>query len=234
VLSNKEYTSSYLRYFYDIGLDSPNTDERLLFNQISFSDACDFNNVYIFAVPKIGAIQNETTPISLYPNQKQSIVNKFTSIKAINQNVVVGDPVYQAFEFGFDIPGENFSIDVRESTILRIIRSSNYIISKELLKSKIVATITEFFAQKNNNLGQLINLAELNISVLGIPGVGSLQTVRVYNGVEYALPKISVIQWDPLYPNVNINVTAQNIQLELFQFPFFYEISNLINKIEVV
>lgn len=234
VLSNKEYTSSYLRYFYAIGLDSPNSDERLLFNQVTFNDACDFNNVYIFAIPKIGAIQNETTPISLYPNQKQAIVNTFNNIKAINHNVVVSDPVYQAFDFGFDIPGENFSIDVRQSTVLRVHRSANYVISKELLKNKIAAIITSFFAQENNTLGQLINLAELNINVLGIPGVGNLQTVRVYNGKEHTLPKISVLQWDPLYPNVNINVTAQNIQLEAFQFPFFYEVSNLINKIEVI
>ena len=234
VLSNKEYTSSYLRYFYALGLDSPNSDERLLFNQVTFNDACDFNNVYIFAIPKIGAIQNETTPISLYPNQKQAIVNRFNSIKSINHNVVVSDPVYQAFDFGFDIPGENFSIDVRQSTVLRVYRSANYVISKELLKSKIAAAITSFFAQENNTLGQLINLAELNINVLGIPGVGNLQTVRVYKDKEYALPKISVLQWDPLYPNVNINVTAQNIQLEAFQFPFFYEVSNLINKIEVI
>lgn len=234
VLSNKEYTSTYLRYFYTIGLDSPNTDERLLYNQVSFNDACDFNNVYIFAVPKIGAIQNETTPISLFPNQKQSIVNTFNVIKAINQNVVISDPVYQSFDFGFEIPGENFSIDVRQSTVLRVFRSSNYVISKELLKSKIASTITSFFAQENNSLGQLINLAELNISVLGIPGVGNLQTVRTYKSAEYTLPKISVIQWDPLYPNVNINATAQNIQLESFQFPFFYEVSNLINKIEVI
>ena len=234
VLSNKEYTSSYLRYFYNIGLDSPNSDERLLFNQVTFNDACDFNNVYIFAIPKIGAIQNETTPISLYPNQKQAIVNRFNNIKAINHNVVVSDPVYQAFDFGFDIPGENFSIDVRQSTVLRVYRSANYVISKELLKNKIAAIITSFFAQKNNTLGQLINLAELNINILGIPGVGNLQTARVYNGVEHTLPKISVLQWDPLYPNVNINVTAQNIQLEAFQFPFFYEVSNLINKIEVI
>lgn len=234
VLSNKEYTSTYLKYFYEIGLERPNNEERVLANQVAFSDACNFNNIYVFNVPKIGAIQNETTPITLFSAQKQAIVNKFNNTKSISHNIVVSDPIYQAFDFGFDVVGERYTIDIRNETVLRIFRSTNFIISKELLKSRVAAIIVDFFKQENNSLGQLLNFASLNVSVLSVPGVSNIQTVRVKDSVEYTVPKISVIQWDPLYPNVNVNVTSQNIQLESFQFPFFYNVSNLINKIEVI
>jgi hypothetical protein len=74
VLSNKDYTSKYLNYFYSLGLERPNLDDRLLFNQISFNDACDFNNVYVFCVPTIGAIQNETDPIELFYSQNNLLL----------------------------------------------------------------------------------------------------------------------------------------------------------------
>lgn len=234
VISNKEYTSEYLRYFYDIGLESPNVDERVLLNQVSFNDACDFNNVYIFAVPAIGAILNETTPISLFPTQKQAIVNRLNGVKSLTHNVVVSDVVYRSFDIGLNIFGERISTSIRDETKLRIIRSKGYVVSKELLKSKVAALITEFFAQQNNQLGTLVDLNSLNINILNIPGIDELQTIRTSNGIEHSLPKISMLHWDPFYPNVNVQVTSQNVALNIYQFPFFYEISNLINKIEVI
>lgn len=234
VISNKEYTSDYLRYFYTIGLEAPNVDERVLLNQVSFNDACDFNNVYIFAVPAIGAILDETTPISLFPTQKQAIVNRLNSVKSITHNVVVSDVVYQAFDLGLNVLGERINTSIRDETKLRITRSKNYVVSKELLKSKVAALIADFFNQQNNQLGNLVDLNALNINILNIPGIDALQTVRTSNGVEHTLPKISMLHWDPFYPNVNVQVTSQNVALNVYQFPFFYEVSKLINKIEVI
>jgi hypothetical protein len=59
VCSNTDYTSKYLAYFYNLGLERPNLNDRLLFNQVFFSDACNFNNVYVFGVPKVNAIEND-------------------------------------------------------------------------------------------------------------------------------------------------------------------------------
>lgn len=105
VVSNKLYTSEYLAYFYDLGLERPNLDDKLLFNQVSFNDACDFNNVYFFCVPRLGAIINETTPTELFYSQKSSIVDKLNDMKMISHNIVVSDPIYLAFEIGLPVTG---------------------------------------------------------------------------------------------------------------------------------
>lgn len=232
-VSNKLYTSEYLKYFYDIGLEKPNDDERVLMNQVTFADACDFNNVYLFVVPKLGAIQNGTTPIALATSQKQAIVNTLNQIKLVNQNVVVCDPIYKAFSFGLNVSGEEPATTIKDETYLKIYRTTNVLVSKELIKAKAAEIIRVFFAQENRVLGDSINVAQLNIDLLAIPGVGRIETVR--EGTENrVVPKINMIIWNPFYPDATPEITSQNLQLKFFEFPFFYEVENLTNKIQVV
>jgi len=233
-VSNKDYTSQYLSYFYDLGLERPNLDNRLLFNQVSFNDACDFNNVYLFCVPKLGVIQNETTPIELFFSQKQAIIDKLNQFKMVNQNIVICDPVYTAFDFGLPLIGEILNSSIKDSTILRITRNENQIISKDQIKGLAFNIIKNFFSQTNNNLNQLLDLTSLSYSLININGVKSIETVRKTGSTEYKTSKLSLVYWNPFYNNININYTAQNMNLRVFEFPFFYQISNLINKIEVI
>lgn len=233
-VSNKDYTSEYLAYYYNLGLERPNLDDKLLFNQVSFSDACDFNNVYLFCVPRLGAIQDEITPIELFFNQKQSVVDKLNEYKMVNQNIVICDPIYLAFDFGLPLLGEIVTPSIKDSTILRITRKPNEIISKDQIKGSVFLLIKDFFTQTNNELGQSLDFSDLSYSILGINGIKSIETVRTVDGTEYKTPKLSFIYWNPFYTNADINATAQNMNLKFFQFPFFYQISNLINKIEVI
>ena len=234
VCSNKEYTSKYLNYYYELGLERPNLDAKLLFNQITFNDACDFNNVYVFAVPRLGAIQNENTPIDLFYAQKQSIVDKLEDYKMVTHNVVIRDPIYIGFDIGLGVDSETLTSDIREETKIRITRSQYDLISKEQIKSTVFNLIKLFFSQENNKLGQILDFSDLSLKILSINGVQSLETVRTINDVEHKTSKLSFIYWNPLYPDYNIKQTSQNFTLEFFQFPFFYEISNLLNRIEVV
>ena len=233
VVSNQQYTAEYLNYFYEIGLERPNDDERVLMNQVMFTDACDFNNVYIFAVPSLGAIQDGITPVSLATSQKQAVVNRMNYTKLVNQNIVVCDPVYLAFSFGLTVAGEDPATIIKDETFLRIRRSTEFNISKELIKGKVVDVITNFFAQESNNLGGTINVTQLNIDILSIPGVKGVETVRT-GSESRTVPKINMIVWNPFYPDATPEVTSQNIQLKFFEFPFFYDISNISSKIEVV
>lgn len=234
VCSNKQYTSEYLAYFYNIGLERPNLDDKVLFNQVSFNDSCDFNNVYAFCVPKLTSIINETTPIELFFSQKQAIVDKMSQYKMINHNMVINDPIYLGFDVGLPILGETISSSIRNETTIRITRSADQIISKEQIKSSVFSYIKNFFLQSNNNLGQMLNLTQLSFDILNLNGVGNIETVRYSNNIEYKTPKLSFIYWNPLYPNSSTTSISQNLTLSFFEFPFFYEISNLINKIEVI
>jgi hypothetical protein len=234
VCSNKDYTTNYLNYYYKLGLERPNLDAKLLFNQISFNDACDFNNVYVFCVPRLGAIQNENTPIDLFYAQKQAIIDKLEDYKMITHNVVIRDPIYIGFNIGLNIDGEKLTSDIKDETKIRITRSQYDMISKEQIKSTVFNLIKEFFSQTNNKLGQVLNFSDLSLQILSINGVQSLETVRTVNSVEYKTTKLSFIYWNPLYSNYDVKITSQNITLDFFQFPFFYEITNLLDRIEVV
>lgn len=234
VCSNKEYVSKYLNYYYELGLERPNLDAKLLFNQITFNDACDFNNVYVFTVPRLGAIQNENTPIDLFYAQKQSIVDKLEDYKMVTHNVVIRDPIYIGFDIGLSIDSETLTSDIRDETKIRITRSQYDLISKEQIKSTVFNLIKLFFSQENNKLGQILDFSDLSLQILSINGVQSLETVRTINNVEHKTSKLSFMYWNPLYPDFNIKQTSQNFTLEFFQFPFFYEITNLLNRIEVV
>lgn len=234
VVNNQNYTKYFLKYFYDIGLERPNQEERVLMNQVLFSDSCDFNNVYCFVVPKYGAILNEETPQTLPISQKQSIVESFANTKLINQNVVVCDPIYNAFDIGLPFPEETDSETVRSETYLRIFRETGYNTSKELIKSSVLSKIEQFFDISKNKLGGILNFAQLSQDILNIPGIAKIETFRNNPGNEFSVSKINVITWNPLYPDSTLESTSQNYALAYFQFPFFYQISNLINKIEVI
>ena len=233
-VSNKQYTAEYLAYYYELGLQRPNLDDKMLFNQVSFNDSCDFNNVYLFCVPRLGAIKDETTPIDLFFSQKQAVVEKLAEVKMLNHNVVVNDPVYLAFDIGLPILGESVTSTIKDETIVRVTRNTTQMISKDQIKNSIYSLIKEFFLQSNNSLEQTLDLNELSFNILRIEGIKSLETVRISNGVEYKTSKINFIYWNPLYSNTNVNSTSQNIKLKFFEFPFFYKITNLINKIEVI
>ena len=95
VVNNFDYTSIYQKYFFDIGLDRHNDDSRVLFNQINFADACDFNNVYVFAVPnKVLETSLDIRTNYLSVAQKNAINILLSDVKSATTELVVTDPVY--------------------------------------------------------------------------------------------------------------------------------------------
>lgn len=230
VISNQQYVSEYLKYYFDIGLERPNDDERVLFNQVNFNDACDFNNVYCFTVPLIAAIINETTPNYLNKTLKQLIINKLNTQKLVTQNVVTSDPVYQAFTIGIQKSNELPTPSTYLNTKIIITRNLNSVQSKEQIKNTFSNKIIDFFSQSNNKLGQFINIAQLNVDLLSIDGV---REFKITNG-DIELKRLNVIYWNPTYEKADITSTSQNIQLSVFKFPFLYKSSNLKNQIEIV
>ena len=230
VINNQQYVSEYLKYYFDICLERPNDDERVLLNQVSFNDSCDFNNIYCFTVPLISAIINETTPNYLNKTLKQLILNKLNTQKIITQNVVPSDPVYQAFTIGIQRDNELPSSSTYLNTKIIITRNLNSVQSKEQIKNTFSNKIIDFFKQSNNKLGQFVNLSQLNADLLSTDGV---REFKITNG-DIELKRLNVIYWNPTYEKVDITSTSQNIQLSVFKFPFLYKSSTLKNQIEIV
>jgi len=121
------------------------------------------------------------------------------------------------------VQGELINVDIKDTTVVKIKRIDNSVLSKEQIKTQVGSVISNFFKLENNKLGQLIDINKLNIDLLNIAGVKSIMVERTYNGDVYKTPKLSFIYWNPLYPNTSVQSTSQNISIEKFQFPYLYD-----------
>jgi hypothetical protein len=229
VLDNTQYTSRFLKYFYSIGLNKPNDDTRVLFNQVAFSNSTSFNNVYLFCVPKTATIINETLPNYLNSAQKQLIINQCSNKKDITHNVVCADPIYKAFDIGLQQVGEDSCIDLRDKTALIIKKFNNSNITNERIIDRVVNTIKDYFDKVQ--LGQIIDLDELSNNIKSLDGVKDIATRRTDS--NFTVPKLNMVLWNPIYEEDDVVFTSQNYTLEAFQYAFFYEISKLRQKIIV-
>lgn len=227
VLSNEEYTSQYLKYFYSIGLNKPNTDARVLLNQVGYSDSTMFNNVYVFCVPKQQPVSNECVPNYVNSTQKQLIVNECNSLKDITHNVVPSDPVYKAISFGLQTAGEQPCFDIYTKTRLVIKRERDTSINNANIKNTVVKIFNDHFNKVE--LGSIINLTEITNSILNIPGVEGLATRRT--DIDFESPFVSCVIWNPTYETEDVTVTSQNIHLKPFEYAYFFKIATLVDNI---
>ena len=230
-MNNNQYIDTYIKYFYNIGLGQPNEDTDVLINQVNFMTSTNFNNVYLFMVPKFGTIRNETTPTTLSVSQKQLVVTELNKVKSATHEVVPMDAIYKAFSFGLNLPGEQLSTTIKDETFLVVTRSQLSKQSRLKIKNDVISVITNYFDTANCELGQIVDLTALSNSILAIEGVSKFFTRRVNSAQTLQLPVISMLYWNPNYATADINITAQNTPLEVFEFPFFYQQSLLSNKI---
>lgn len=233
-INNTEYIDSYLNYFYSIGLKTPNIDTNLLVNQVDFMSSTNFNNVYIFMVPKLGAVNNNNAPIFLSQSQKQLILNELSKIKVISQQIIPMDAVYQSFDFGVGIPNTTLSITAKDESSLVIVRSKNSKQSKEKIKNDVFNILKSYFDVNNAKLGQLVDLQSISNSILSIQGVFNIYTSRVNNNVTYTSNGLSLLYWNPIYPTQDLHVTTQPVQLDKFKYPVLNDVANLVKKINVI
>lgn len=231
-INNTTYINEYIKYFYDIGLKQPNDDSRVLLNQVAFADACDFNNVYVFAVPRnflVGESQPQTLPIAL----KQLMVNELQPIKMQNVEIVPSDPVYVAVDIGIAAIGETPTQSIRNNTFLSIKKQANSKVSSNQIKTNVYNAIVNYFAVDAMKLGQQLNFFDLTRDILAIAGVSGVTTLRNVDGDVATTPGLSFVLWNPQYAQEDIIVTSQNIKLPVFKYPFLIDKTALINKILV-
>lgn len=235
VVNNWDYISGHLKYYFDLGVAKPNTDARLLFNQVKFADSCDFNNIYIYAVPRLDKLTSLTTRANyLNSAQKQLIINDLANVKLTTAEIIINDPVYITIDIGVLAPGETISTNIADTTYIQITRSITAKQNPQSIQQQVYTIFQNYFATTNNNLGALISLTQIVNQILGINGVTDVSTVRTVNGVTYTIPGISILMYNPVYPDLDIQVTTQDTQLPYYKFPFLNNILDFINKIQVI
>jgi hypothetical protein len=226
VVNNENFLKNYMKYLFDIGLNEPQKDNRLLFNQIKFSTSCNFNNLYVYMVPKNG-IQEYITP-----PQKEIIINGLQENKILTSHIVPMDPVYIYLDFYLQKQNETVSPDISELTRIKITKSLNSRRADSAIKKDIENVFKSYFDRSVNKLGQMIDIYQISTDILNIESIDRIQTYRT--DVDLNIEGLSFIFWNSVYPELDSSVHSQNIQLENFKYPIFNNISNLFSRIDIV
>jgi hypothetical protein len=230
VVNNTDYTSQYLKYFYSLGVNAPTLTDRALINQVLYADACNFNNIYIIAVPRSTGI----TFNYLTPAQKQLIKYSIESSKAITTETTFIDPVYKAVAIGISTPGKTIYPPGDTSCIqLQVIRAPNTSRNSQAIINDISNIFKNYFNQNNLSLGQTLDITGLTQQILAVDGVSNFYTART-DVANVKVEGLSVYVWNPSYPYTDATVTTNNVSLNYFEFPFYNNLSNIGSYINVI
>ncbi len=236
VVNNFDYTSVFQKYFFDIGLVRPNDDSRVLFNQVNFSDSCDFNNIYIFAVPNkilTNSLDIRTSYLSIA--QKNAITTLLDDIKSATAELVVNDPVYMEVNFGVSNSSSDYidAVATGDVTNLNVVVSKNSLRDLTSVKNDVVDIFNNYFSQSNIELGQLLDIRNINQDILNVDGVVSVNTSREFNTETVQTDGLSFLVYNPVYPTSDFTFTEQDIPLLFFQYPYYKDLQNISDKIVV-
>lgn len=224
ILSNEEYLQNHMKYLYNIGLDSPQLESSILYNQVNFATSCNFNNIYLYLIPK-----NQDQEY-LAPSQKSMVLDSLREMKILTSNVVPVDPVYMYIDFY--IPTTKTDFADLGNTKLYVYKKDNTRRASSAIQSDVEEVIRTYFDRSINTLGQKINIYQINASLLNIDGISSIQTSRTDSSEK--VDGLSFMIWNSLYPNLDAKTYSQNINLENFQFPIFNNLSNISDRIVIV
>lgn len=232
-VDNDTFMDNHMRYLTeDIGIEYPNLESRVMYNHLQMSTSTQFNNIYVYGVPKMSTNTSTTVLTNfLTPAQKELMINDMRERKMISHEIVIMDPVYVATNLGLASANETLTPAVVDNTKLRIYKQARNTRDPDAIIGEVVAILLSYFDNTNCDLGQVVELTQVGASMLEIEGVESIATVRT--DVELSMPGLSLAFWNPVYP-VDILTTTQNYQLPIFKFPYVHDSFNLFKKIEVV
>lgn len=228
VFSNWDYAGSYLKYFNDIQV-SPSSYRQILFNQVAYADSCNFNNLYICAIPKI----SQTSTLKyLLPAQKEILLSDIQPLKTITTELTFMDPIVKTFAIGIPSINEDLFVEDREFCRLEIIKQTSSKRSAKSVKNDAIAVFQDYFNPVNMKLGGFFDHSELVKQLLSINGVDKLVTRRLdtnefYNG-------LSLFYWNPTFPDLDKKVVTNNINFLDFECFYFDQLSDITSKIEIL
>lgn len=226
IFNNWDYTSRYLKYFNDIQLNST-IFQQIALNQVLYSDACNFNNVYICAIPKTSL---GSSVKYLMPSQKEIILNSLNPVKVLTSEVTFCDPIYKAVSFGFEKDGEIYpdEADLYRIEVTKLPYTNR---TNQSIIADIVDTLQQFFEPTANKLGTILGYSKLVSSLLDVEGVKSFKTINVEQDTHY--DGISFMMWNPTYPSLDNRTITSNLVLEPFEFFYYYNLQNISQQITI-
>ena len=226
---NWEYTGSYLKYFKDAQV-SPTSYKQILLNQVLYSDSCNFNNVYICAIPKIGL---ESSYKYLLPSQKELIVSDMNALKTLTAEITFVDPIVKIFSLGVNSSTSSlFDVSDGELTRLQIYKQKYSNRSSKSIINEVISIFQQHFNLKNAKLGGSFRYSSLVNEILTIEGVQSIKTIS--EATQESFDGLSFYFWNPSFPDLDKQVVTSNINLLDFQYYYFFNLSSLSEKIDII
>lgn len=217
VADNDTFINGYMKRMFEYGVSDPSRESRVMFNQVTFADACNFNNAYIFVVPR--QVSNATYNSFLTPAQKQLILNTIINSKSKVHTVepIIMDPLYLAFELGVPLSEQNVTISDAGNARIVITKNPFSKVDASSIINNVTDIITSYFSRKNMVLGAAIDIFELNKAILSIEGVESFKTQRTDNpNIFYE--GLSFISFSEVY-GLPKRISSR-FNLEFFEFAY--------------
>ena len=233
VVNNWDYLDGHFKYNIEsLKLASNNKEPRTLLNQVNFADACDFNNLYCYIVPRLERISSGVVRTNyLTPSQKNSIISGLRSNKILTTEIIVVDPVYMGIDVGvYNSSTETLTEGIRLNTKLQLVRESTSTRSYESIQNAAYNIIINYF--KQFNLGQTISISSIVNDILNLEGVNKIVTNRTDSTTSFE--GLNLLIWNPIYPETDISCAGSDITLPYYKYPYLQDPVNFLNKIEVV
>jgi hypothetical protein len=232
VVNNWTYLSQQIKYYYeDIGLNSPNNVSNILYNQLNFADSCNFNNVYITAVPKtVSDTKNPTANLS--PAQKELITTSLLGVKPLTTEVVIIDPVYIAADICIGQDGST-DVDMEDvsNTELVLLKDPSSRRDDNSLVLEAATVFEDYFSRNNMALGQTLDISTITTRLLSIAGVKNIYTRRKDNpDIQYT--GLTMLVWNPVYPT-DKQIVSKNTSFDYFKYLYLNDKEFFKDKIVV-
>jgi hypothetical protein len=100
--------------------------------------------------------------------------------------------------------------------------------SYSYIKDYAVSVLKKYF--NSLTIGSDVDVAQLTKDLHGVPGV---KRFFIRNPEGYEEKKLTFFTWNPLYINEDNTTTQQNIICEPFVYPYFYDLDNIANLIDI-
>ena len=236
VINNWDYLDGHLRYNFDtLKLKSANKDPRTLYNQVTFADSCDFNNIYVYAIPRLERVSSGVIRTNyLSPAQKSHMINKIRDTKTLTTETIIMDPVYVTLTPGLYNQGSEKLSDHLETysdnSIFQIERAATSTVSLQSVENQAYNIIVNYF--REFTLGQTVDVTFLVSQLLSINGVVKVYTYREDTGQR--VEGLNFFIWNPIYPHADYMSTSTNVVMPYFKYPYLKDPINFINKVKAV
>lgn len=229
VVNNQTYLSEQMRYYYDaIGLKTSNDISNILYNQLNFADACNFNNIYITAVPKTAANSDNSMAI-LSPSQKELIITSLGDIKTLTTEVIILDPVYISLDLYAS--GGDVRLEKIDDMELIIVKANNSRRDDSSIIHDINNIFIDHFDVSNMSLKYMLDLSSLTSKLMNVNGVSNFYVHDKTNNIQHT--GLSFVVWNPIYP-IDRQIVNKNTQFPYFKYIYLNNKNNFKDKIKIL